>query len=242
MIKCKAEDKIEEIKALYQQGMGNRRVSKLLSIPRSSLKYLCDKYGIGKQELVKKYLNMTQEQREVFVGVLLGDGSISKRFVFNIGHSDKQREYFNHKISLFPQFQFKIYENRRLDKRTGNEYTTLQAHSLVFEELKTYRNLFYKEEKKIISEDILLDFTSRSLAYLFMDDGTGTKYSTSIALCNFDDDSISTFRIFLMQKWKLETTVSKQKVLRIRQKNISIFHDLIRPYIVESMSYKIGSR
>ena len=59
MIKCKAENKIEEVKKLHSQGFGNRKISKQLNIPRSSLKYLCDKYGLLPQVKQIKNVNLT---------------------------------------------------------------------------------------------------------------------------------------------------------------------------------------
>lgn len=242
MIRCKIEDKVDEVRRLHDLGLGNRKVAKILNVPRSSLKYLCDKYGIKPQERTINYLNMSQFQQEVFIGTMLGDGSISNKGTFNIGHSIKQKEYFNHKVEVFNQFGFLLYKRSNIHKKTGKEYISLQAYSKKFKELYEYRSLFYNENsKKLISKDILINFTEVSLAYLFMDDGNSQQYNTTIALCDYDNVSINNFRVFLLEKWNIETTVTKQKSVRIRQKSINIFFDLIRKYIHESMLYKIKS-
>jgi len=239
MIKCKAENKIEEVKKLHSQGFGSRKISKQLDIPRSSLKYLCDKYGLLPQVKQIKNVNLTTYQKSMIIGTLLGDSSVSKRFCFNIGHSIKQKEYFKHKTKLLKDFNFLFYKRTYTDKRNNNQYTTLQAYSLVFEELKVYRKLFYIEDKKVITKDILDQFNEISLAYLFMDDGNSQKYNTTIALCSFDEYSINLFRSFLLEKWQIETTVTKQKSVRIRQKSILKFYNIIKEYIIPSMMYKI---
>jgi hypothetical protein len=99
------------------------------------------------------------------MGSLLGDSSISKKFTLNIGHGIKQEEYYKHKVELFSSnIKFLEYKREKIDKRTNNVYTTLQAHSNRYEDIVLLRNKLYINMKKEISEEILKDFNEISLA------------------------------------------------------------------------------
>jgi DNA-binding CsgD family transcriptional regulator len=121
---CKIDDKLEEIKLLKEQGLGNRKISERLNIPRTSLMYLFRKYDLKNIEYTPKYANLNHFQKSVLIGSLLGDSSISKKFTFNIGHGIKQEEYYKHKVELFSSnIKFLEYRREKIDKRNISNYT-----------------------------------------------------------------------------------------------------------------------
>lgn len=237
---CKIEDKLEEIKKLKEQGMGNRKIAKLLNVPRTSLMYLFRKYKLDNIKYLPKYTNLNHFQQSALIGSLLGDSSISNKFIFNIGHGIKQEEYYKHKIQLFsPNIKFLEYRREKVDKRTNNTYIALQAYSSRYEDIVELRHLFYKDNIKRVTTTILEKFNEISLAYLFMDDGNYEKYGAKIALCNFSNESLQLFQEFLFNKWKIEASIHKNKSLYIKANSRKIFINLIRPYIIPTMMYKI---
>lgn len=241
MIKCKHEDKIDDIIRLHSEGFGHGKIGKELNIPKTNVKYLCKKYNLENQQVTKKYMRLNDFQKSAILGMLLGDSSISDRYNMNIGHGDKQKDYFDHKVTLFYPFFVHIYRRERYDERTKKVYTSHQAYSNVYEELKEYRNLFYKNGKKVITQEILEDFNEISLGYFFMDDGNFQPSNTTLALCSFSEEEIKLFRMYIFSKWNIETTMTKQKSVKIRQKSIKTFESIIKPYIIESMLYKLSS-
>lgn len=237
---CKIENKLEEIKLLKEQGMGNRKISKLLNIPRTSLMYLFRKHKLDDIKYIPKDANLNYYQRSALIGSLLGDSSINKKGTLNIGHGLKQEEYYRHKIQLFsPNIHFLEYRRERLDKRTNNVYVSLQAYSNRYEDIVELREVLYVNGKKEIPDEILKKFNDISLAYLFMDDGSFNPSGGTIALCNFSKDSILRFQKFLLQTWDIETSIMKNKSLYIRANSRKLFRVLILPYIIPSMMYKI---
>lgn len=239
--KCKIENLLEDIKELKKQGLGNRKISELLNIPRTSLMYLFRKYNLENIKYIPKYANLNYFQKSALIGSLLGDSSISKKYILNIGHGLKQEEYYKHKVGLFsPNIKFLEYRRRKLDKRTNNIYISLQAYSNKYEDIVNLRELIYINGKKEITEKILKDFNEISLAYLFMDDGNYEKYGAKIALCNFSDNSLILFQNFLKNKWNINTSIHKDKTLYIKAKSKKIFIQLISSYIIPSMLYKIN--
>lgn len=239
---CKIDNRLEEIKLLKEQGLGNRKISERLNIPRTSLMYLFRKYNLKNIEYTPKYANLNHFQKSALIGSLLGDSSISKNFTLNIGHGVKQEEYYKHKVELFsPNIKFLEYKREKIDKRTNNTYTCVQAYSHKYEDIVHLRKVFYPENIKVISEDILSNFNEISLAYLFMDDGSYDKSGAIIALCNFSQQSLMLFKDFLLKKWDIEVTIRKSKCIYVKANSRKIFINLIKPYIIPSMLYKLQS-
>ena len=239
--KCKIENLLEDIKELKKQGLGNRKISELLNIPRTSLMYLFRKHNLENIKYIPKYANLNYFQKSALIGSLLGDSSISKKYILNIGHGLKQEEYYIHKIQLLsPNIKFLEYRREKVDKRTNNLYISLQAYSNKYEDIVNLRELLYINGKKEITKEILKDFNEISLAYLFMDDGNYEKYGAKIALCNFSDNSLILFQNFLKNKWNIDTSTHKDKTLYIKANSKKIFKQLISSYIIPSMLYKIN--
>ena len=239
--KCKIENLLEDIKELKKQGLGNRKISELLNIPRTSLMYLFRKHNLENIKYIPKYANLNYFQKSALIGSLLGDSSISKKYILNIGHGLKQEEYYIHKIQLLsPNIKFLEYRREKVDKRTNNLYISLQAYSNKYEDIVNLRELLYINGKKEITKEILKDFNEISLAYLFMDDGNYEKYGAKIALCNFSDNSLILFQNFLKNKWNIDTSIHKDKTLYIKANSKKIFKQLISSYIIPSMLYKIN--
>lgn len=239
--KCKIENLLEDIKELKKQGLGNRKISELLNIPRTSLMYLFRKHNLENIKYIPKYANLNYFQKSALIGSLLGDSSISKKYILNIGHGLKQEEYYKHKIQLFsPNIKFLEYRREKIDKRTNNLYISLQAYSNKYEDIVNLKELLYINSKKEITKEILKDFNEISLAYLYMDDGNYEKYGAKIALCNFSNNSLILFQNFLKNKWNIDTSIHKDKTLYIKANSKKIFIQLISSYIIPSMLYKIN--
>ncbi len=238
----KLEKRRDEILLLKSQNKGYRKISKELGIPRSSLKDFLDNNNIPlaiKTEI--KNSNLDFFQRSMIIGTILGDGHLSKvkSPTLMFGHCFKQREYIDHKLEILKDLDFWRKDYQILNKKTGNTHGQIKAMSRANKVLCELYPLFYKDTIKIISNKMLEQFNEISLAYLFMDDGSGSPYNLQIATCGFDKESITNFRIFLLKKWEIETTVLSSNVVRIRQKSSQKFASLIKPYIIPSMEYKL---
>ena len=239
--KCKIEKLLDDIKELKKQGLGNRKISELLNVPRTSLMYLFRKHNLENIKYIPKYANLNYFQKSALIGSLLGDSSISKKYILNIGHGLKQEEYYKHKIQLLsPNIKFLEYRREKIDKRTNNLYISLQAYSNKYEDIVNLKKLLYINDKKEITKEILKDFNEISLAYLYMDDGNYEKYGAKIALCNFSNNSLILFQNFLKNKWNIDTSIHKDKTLYIKANSKKIFIQLISSYIIPSMLYKIN--
>jgi len=246
MIKCNHEHKIEEIKKLWKEGNGNRKVSKLLNIPRTTLKYLCDKYALKPHKIKSNRVKLKAFQKQMLIGMILGDAYLSNKgnsSYINFAHCLEQRDYLLHKVKkLEPIKSSYLKEVQNTDKRSGKIYKKITYTSLSYKELKDLRDIFYIEGIKILPIDYLQqNFTAISLAYMYMDDGNYSKYTTTISTCSFKKEELEDFCILLKNKFNIIATVQGNNSIRVKQKSISLFFQIISPYVrgIDCMLYKV---
>lgn len=201
-----------------------------------------------------KEINISDTELEILVGTLLGDSSliakntISARFCCE--HSCKQKEYVEH--------LYKVLPNLNLSLKHRIVTNSIKLESSCSPTLYNLYSKFYVNNVKIIPEIIFNNFTERSLAYLFMDDGCAYKHKNSlgiykikgfeIATCCFTVSDLEKFKNFLNSKFDLHFKIGfhynkyydkKYPVLRLNSCDITHFTELVSPYIIDSLKYKI---
>ena len=135
---------------------------------------------------------------------------------------------------------FNVPPRYNLQERKGKINVSYFAYTKAIVELKKYRDIFYPERVKIIPPNIGDYFTPKSLAYMYMDDGNlSKKNSLTIALCNFDFESLTNFTN-LLGEWGIKTSISKNFEIYIKAESREDFRDLIKPYIIPNMKYKLS--
>lgn len=194
-------------------------------------------------------VNLTDEQREILVGTLLGDGHLEtqnkgRTFRLKVEHSLNQKEYAEWKFGKFKNLTLTNpqIKDQRIREKQYQKYwfSTLSTGSLRF-----YGQLFYPKGKKIVPGIISKLVTPLSLAVWFMDDGSLKSKHHRARIINtqsFDDKSLERLRSMLLNKFHIATTLRKQKEgfqLYIPSTEIDKFISLIQPFIIPSMEYKI---
>lgn len=134
---------------------------------------------ILKSELRKRSYVFSQDQRNLIIGSLLGDGSVSQGMFFYEGHSRKQTQYLYKKHGLLKPLSHDVYP---VDNDTGLRFKT--DHNRAFLE---FYNQFYSEG--ISGKQIPLDFLKSNwhdhvLAYWFLDDGHYSDVSNELFIAN----------------------------------------------------------
>lgn len=197
----------------------------------------------------KDSLVLTPEQQQLIVGSTLGDLYIRQigkysRLVFE----QKNKEYLFHLYDSFRDFT-RTPPKERLQKRLPTSdikstwYFSTISHPLIHD----YRLLFYPDNKKIIPASLESLITPRSLAYWYMDDGSLHNNSFSISTAGFTYDENRFLVNTLKSKFNISSTIwghntkNNYLSLYILQESSYLFFTLIEPYIVPSMSYKLGS-
>jgi len=182
-------------------------------------------------------LDVTDRQRDILIGCILGDAYISPKGKIRIEQSAKQKEYvlwkYNELKSLaYPALPRKI---DRVHKLSGREYSSM------FFELRQYfrswRAIFYEERHKVFP--VGLSISPIALAVWYMDDGCWTGKKAVIAIEGFDDESIERIQRLFRFGLQIETIVGKNRKLLIRKQSHERFYGLISPYVISSMQYKL---
>jgi|SRR3989344_506700 len=182
-------------------------------------------------------LAVTERQRDILIGCVLGDAYIAKRGQIRIEQSHRQIEYVNWKYQGLSSLAYPALPRTidRIHKKSGQKYRS--TFFSLRQYFRPWRLLFYPSGKKIFPER--LSISPISLAVWYMDDGCWTGSKCVIATEGFDDPSIGRIQIMLQSHYGIKSLVGKNRKLTIRKQSHDTFYKLISPNIVSSMKYKI---
>ena len=233
LIKTKSASEIAKIKNYSRE-----TICKFLRT--HNLKYL---YNNGKNSKIIDDVNFTKEQMSIIIGCVLGDGWLSKmkNTYFSCSHGPRQKDYCYWKYLYFKDMdaKFKYRIRNKPDPRNNKKYESYDLRTVCNKNYNILYDLFYINKKKIISSEILNLYDELSLAVHYMDDGFKSAGSYHLCTDSFTKEEVNLFRNFLLQKWNLETTRHTCNRVYIRRKSKEIFENLIKPYIHETMKYKL---
>ena len=183
---------------------------------------------------------LTQLQKSVIIGSILGDGYLRiipgrKDAFLEVNHSIKAKEYVDWKYSVLKNICISEPKKRVIDeKRTAYRFFTRQ-HPEVTKLLK----MFYKSGLKTIPSGIELDPVI--LAIWYMDDGS--KSGDNIYL-NSQQFSLNDQKrlLYTLRMLGLRARLNKDKIyyrIRFYKESVPKFVKIIKPFITDSMKYKI---
>lgn len=230
-----------------------------VEVRRSSsvIQYQLDKFGlktkgqVNLEEINKlKDCDLSKSVKGILVGAMLGDSWIQEisdnRYIFNIQHCEKQKEYayYKSKILLKGLFRGKAHEypyNPLKDKffrTTAYHYCSI-SHSY----FKYLYLSMYRDGEKIVPEEVLKDLTLFGVAIWFGDDGSASIREKTYY---FSTQSFSLKYLKILRRWifnnlKVNSTIMKNKVLRISRNSVYSFERLMSPFIITlpGVSYKM---
>lgn len=177
-------------------------------------------------------------QISVLVGTIMGDASLrissktSGRGSFN--HIIENKDYVTLKKNiLYPIISGQSIITPKMKNSNPQICTRFKSCPL----LKDIYKKIYTNSKRI-TPFILSHFTDASLAMYYMDDGYKKDKTYVITMYSFSEKEKKSLSNLLFLKWGIESTVQKH-VLYIKQKSKEKFKYLIKPYITNSMRYKL---
>ena len=188
-------------------------------------------------------VSVTREQKEILLGVLLGDAHMElspngKSARLKIEQASKKREYVEHLHEVFNDWS--PGEIAAASNSNNLKFSTRYSTTLRF-----YHTEFYGEKGRCVPRWIEHSFTPRSLSYLLMDDG-GIKskaskgvYINVYGLAAREQEFLCEI---LRRKFALQAKVVRDR--RHHRTYISghSYDDLIAlidPYILPSLRHKI---
>jgi hypothetical protein len=202
-------------------------------------------------------IELTDIQKQVILGSLLGDmwiyrnGHEGLNPEFGVKHSSKQKDYILWKYETLQNLargEPKEFDGGGYGE--GTRMLSFQSKSLPC--LIPIFNATHRDGRKCITKE-WLDMINHpiAIAVWFMDDGcSDSKYRFSFALGRSTMEECFALQSFMRDVWDIETTVYNhigkvgqrdniQRYLFVSKQNITKLQDLIKPYIIPSMMYKI---
>ncbi len=204
---------------------------------------------LKKIETYKKKLNLTKIQREVLVGLLLGDACLEtqnngRTYRLKIEYSLKNKEYCKYIYNLFQNWVL-TPPRERIVKSGIHTSVNITFNTLSHEAFRFYAQQFYHEKRKVVPRIIHKLLTPSGLACWYMDDGSiKSKQSKGLILNTqgFVKHDIKVLINTLKNKYNLNSWERKQKEgyqIYISGYDLDKFLNLIHEYIIPSMWYKI---
>ena len=201
---------------------------------------------------------ITKESRNLLIGMLLGDGTISNNNVFKIANSESQRDYLEWKVKQLKEAGIRNNGVKSYIKTKG--YTVgvpvyyTQLNTIPF--IKILRKVFYKEKKILGNRKLLNRLDAKGVAIWYMDDGhiniRKTKdgrpmgFYIKISTCE-PKQEVQTIIDFFKEQWNInfymfhEGKKEDSYSLCCGTKEGLKFIDIVKPYVsqVPSMIHKI---
>lgn len=190
---------------------------------------------------MRKSVHITDYQRAIIVGTVLGDGSLIETFSKNnlrlqIDHAIAQKEYVLWKYEALkpfiltpPTYQLK---NRSWRFRT-----------ISHPELTEIGRIFYRNRQKIVPQEITSLLEPIGLAVWFMDDGANHPNGYLINTQNFTYDECIKLKNTLAKKFNLiHITLHKDHNgwrLYIQAASAQRFRQIVKPFMLDILMYKL---
>lgn len=217
-----------------------------------------NKILIGKELTnYKKSLVLTDLQKNVIIGTLMGDASMAYRsgkpvYGIKFEQSIKNIEYINHLYSILEPFCGMIPAIRKIkEKGKFKERESIWFRTYRHDLFKFYFDLFYTIDNNKLKKHIPKKFNqflnAEVLAYWFMDDGScsyykneavgivlhtqGFTYEENIQLSEYLQE---VFGFREVRLWKDRVYVT------LFVGDFELFKNIVKPYILPCFLYKLG--
>jgi hypothetical protein len=200
-------------------------------------------------ELKKLTLKLTDHQREILTGILLGDAHLEtqnkgRTYRLKIEQSVKHFDYVNHLYEVFKDW-VNTPPKERTVKRSSSISTNIRFSTLSHESLRFYAHQFYGAGPKSVSKQIHKWLTPRGLAYWYMDDGSRKSNQSKGVIFNtqgFGQVDVELLSRILLENFNLENSIRKQKdglQIYVSGHSSRVFQSIVEPYVINSMRYKL---
>lgn len=206
-------------------------------------------------KIIKTYktnLKLTKLQREIIIGLMLGDGHLEtqnngKTYRLKVEYGERQKSYIDWIWNIFKEWTRTSPQLKSKKSQSGKIIKSYYFNTYSHNAFRFYGHQFYHEKTKIIPKIIGKLLSPLSIAVWFMDDGSwkSNKHRTYILhVDGYKKKELANSQKVLKIKFGIETTLHHQyKNWRIYVKTSSAekFKNLVSPYVISEMTYKLGN-
>ena len=200
----------------------------------------------------KRELKLTKRQRDIVVGLLLGDGHLEtqnngRTYRLKVEHALNQSDYV---LWLHGEFGDWVRQKEPTVKQRKNGGASIWFSTYSHGAFRFYAHQFYQNKQKHIPKHIGKLLTPLGLAIWFMDDGSrkSEEHKTfNIHTLGFVKKELEMLRDVLKEKFNLNTSLHKQRYsywrIYILSESAERFRELVAPYVdpIVSMKHKLGN-
>lgn len=200
---------------------------------------------------------ITKESRNLLIGMLLGDGTISSNYVFKIAHCAEQKDYLEWKVKQLKEAGIRNNGIKSYTKtsgfKIGTEVYYTQLNIIPF--IKVLRRVMYKEKKILGNRKLLNRLSAKEIAIWYMDDGhinirvnkgRPCGFYIKISTCE-PKEEVQTIIDYFKERWNInfymfhEGRREDSYSLCCGTKEGLKFIDIVKPYVLQvpSMIHKI---
>lgn len=232
----------ELLETLYSQNISYKEIAQRTGYSENSVNvYFWRTKGrmVDISKFRRTAIPISQAQREILFGTLMGDGNIQKQkvagYLGRYNHSASQLAYCRHIAELLGDLVSPVREYTKVTATKSYDgcYFTLLNNI----NLKEFHDMFYRPKKDVPLNLELL--TPRAMAFWFMDDGTASgRCSISIATCSFSLEGLLRLKDYLHTRYGLSVTINREFKLCFSAESGRKFYDLVKDYILPEMMYK----
>ncbi len=200
-----------------------------------------------KARKIKLKLNKTQ--REILVGLLLGDGHLETR---NCGRTYRLKVEQSLRKSDYVLWLYENFENFVLKKpkekekvRDGVKTKNIWFSTVSHGSLRFYAQQFYASGKKVVPKMIGKLLSPLALAVWFMDDGSVKSKNHKAKIINtqcFSKSEVMLLIKTLEEKFQISAKLRRQREgwqIYILSESVDRFRKIIGKYVIDSMRYKL---
>jgi hypothetical protein len=200
--------------------------------------------GVRLTQWVLNNIFLTQIQKEIIIGIMLGDGHIRKAairgnpyIILNQGllHLDYILFLYLFLSPICTRFPLLV------QRRDGSFY--LQMNTRCLSCLNSIYDIFIKNGVKTIPKNIGGILTPRALAFWSMDDGSKAGSGFYLNTHSYTLSENILLQKALKSKFKLDVNIHKHKnqyKLYIVAKDMNVFKSIVSPYFASSFLYKLA--
>ncbi len=201
----------------------------------------------------KQLLKLTTSQKEILIGTLLGDGHLESQdkgqtYRLKLDHSIKQIEYVDWLYDAFKEWTNTPPKKRSREVKFRDVVKTYEKYgfnTLSHSAFRFYAKQFYANGRKHVPRLIHRWLTPKALAVWFMDDGSiksNTHKTVFMNTQSFSEQDLKRLRKALQDVYGIQTILRPQDTgnqLYFLSETVEKFLELIEPYVVPSMRYKL---
>ena len=237
----------QQLQKLLFQKKSNKDIAKILGLHTSTISRYRKEFNLQDISKRAQFYQYTEAQWQVILGSILGDGHLEKHYlsggtILRIAHCDKQLSYLEFKHEILKTVSWNIKHYQRLDNRlkmplyNRHEFYTKSSLSLngLYERWYTPTKTIYKDD--------LYKIQPLGLAIWFMDDGYKVGNGGMLSTNCFSMTDLAVIKEMFKSKFNIDVTIyEKRHLIYFPVKEFKKLVEIIKPYIISCMQYKIES-